>query len=455
MYLLKGGKVVSGESVKRQDVLLDGEIIREVGEELVCPGAEVISAEGKYLFPGFIDAHTHFDLEVSGTVTADNFSTGTQAALAGGTTMILDFATQYKGESLKTALDHWHKKASGNCSCDYGFHLAISQWNQEVSKELEEIVREGVTSFKLYMIYDDMAVRDGEIYQVLKRTRELGALVGVHCENKDLVQELCGELKKNGETAPGAHPKSRPACVEAEAVNRLLAIAGLAHSPVMVVHLSTAEGYEQIQAARARGQKVYAETCPQYLLLEESRYQLEGFRGAGYVCSPPLRKAMDQKCLWEAVSQDEIQTMSTDHCSFSMAQKEMGRDDFTKIPNGMPGVQHRPVLLYTYGVMENRITLEQMCRLLSENPAKLYGVFPRKGTISKGSHGDIVVWDPCKKWVITAKNQLYHMDYAPFEGFSVTGQAEKVFLRGKLVYQHGKFMEKNTGCYIRRQPGML
>lgn len=447
--LLKGATVVSGDGFQKIDVLIEDETISETGVDLVCGNAKVVDLTGKYLFPGFIDAHTHFDLEVSGTVTADNFYTGTKAAIAGGTTMILDFATQNKGETLAEALENWHKKSDGNSSCDYGFHLAVSDWNEAISEELEQVVKDGITSFKVYMTYDAMVLEDKEIYQVLKRIKELGGIVGVHCENKGIIDALVEEEKAAHNLTPKSHPITRPAEAEAEAIGRLLKIAKVVDTPVIVVHLSTKAGLQEILSARKNGQKVYVETCPQYLLLDDSKYDLPDFESSKYVISPPLRKVEDQSALWNALKEFEIQTIATDHCSFTMAQKEMGREDFTKIPCGMSGVENRPILVYTYGVMHNRIGLERMCQLLSENPAKLYGMYPRKGCIAPGSDADLVVLNHMGKWDMTEEG-LANVDYNPFEGLEVYGTIEQVYLRGELVAEHGKVLKEKTGQYIPR-----
>ncbi|MGI6070383.1 MAG: dihydropyrimidinase [Blautia sp.] len=448
--LLKNGVVVSGKNTRCADILIeDGKILR-VEQGITDQDAEQYDLSGKLVFPGFIDGHTHFDLEVSGTVTADNFESGSRAAVMGGTTMVIDFATQNKGETLKEALENWHRKADGKCSCDYGFHMAISDWNQEAKAQIQDMIDAGITSFKVYMTYPAMRLNDGEIYEVLKVLREKGCFAGVHCENADLIDARIREEKAAGHFGPDTHPKVRPAEAEAEAVHRLLVLAKEAEAPVMVVHLTCEESYQEIQRARKNGQIVYAETCPQYLLLDDSLYEKPDFEGAKYVCSPPLRKKKDQTVLWKALASGEIQTVATDHCSFTMEQKEMGREDFTKIPNGMPGVENRGPLIHTYGVEEERLTLEQMCRVLSENPAKLYGVYPRKGVIASGSDADLVVIDPKKEGVITAKTQTYNMDYAPFEGTLLHGMVEKVFLRGSLVVENGKLVKEREGIYIAR-----
>lgn len=451
-YLITGGTIISGTSSQTADILIGNGKIEQIGDKLSAPDATKVDATGKLIFPGFIDAHTHFDLEVSGTVTADNFASGTRAAIAGGTTCIIDFATQNKKETLRQALDNWHRKADGVSSCDYSFHMAISDWNETTSEEIKDMFVNGVTSFKLYMTYD-IRVSDAVIFEVLTRMKTFGGIVGVHCENGDIIKELIAQQKRDGNYAPSAHPPSRPACVEAEAINRLLTIAGLVDIPVVIVHLSSAEGYEQVMRARERGQKVYVETCPQYLILDNSRYELEGFESAKYVCSPPLRSQKDRECLWKAISEEQIDTIATDHCSFTMEQKKLGLTDFTKIPNGMPGVSHRPHLVYTYGVLEEKMTLEQMCALLSENPAKLYGMYPRKGCIREGSDADLVIWNPNYRRTLSAQSQLYNMDYSPYEGIKIRGMAEMVFLRGMFVADRGEVIRENAGCYIARGKG--
>lgn len=448
--LLKGGFVVTGEDVLKMDVLIENEKISKMGENLKDDEAQVVNVQDKLLFPGFIDAHTHFDLGVSGTVTADDFVTGSRAALLGGTTTVIDFATQYHGETLKQAYANWLAKAKDKASCDYGFHMAISDWNSSVRDEVQDMIDMGVSSFKLYMTYDDMIVSDKEIYQILKRLKEVGGITGVHCENSGIIKALVAEEKEKGNTGTASHPITRPDAVEAEAVSRLLRIAEIADSPIIIVHLSTKAGYEEIMRARKRGQKVYVETCPQYLLLDESLYSLPSPEGLKYMISPPLRKEADRECLWSALADNQIQTLSTDHCSFTLEQKKMGENNFTAVPCGMPGVEDRAILLYTYGVKENKLSLNQMCRLLSENPAKLYGAFPRKGLISVGGDADIVVFDPNASGVISAKTQAYNTDYAPFEGYKTSGRVDQVYLRGQKVVDNHKVVAEHQGAYLKR-----
>ena len=424
--LLKNGTVVSGDMSVIEDVLIDGEKIVKVGRNLEAEDAQVVDVNGKLLFPGFIDGHTHFDLEVAGTVTADDFETGTRAAIAGGTTLVIDYASQDKGgHTLREGLEKWHEKADGKCSCDYSFHMSIVEWNEETQREIQDMINEGITSFKLYMTYPAMIVDDGDLYKIIKKLNEYGCFAGVHCENAGAIDALIAEAKKEGRLGPENHPLVRP-----DIINR--------------------KAFEEVMRARMNGQKVYAETCPQYLLLDDSVYSKPDFEGAKYVCAPPIRKKADQDCLWKALANDQIQTVATDQCSFTMEQKALGKDDFTKIPGGLPGVQTRGTLLYTYGVRTGRITQEQMCRLLSENAAKLYGVYPNKGVIREGSDADIVVFDPEKENVISAKTHLYHTDNNPYEGFKLHGDIDSVYLRGAHVVQDGKVILEKTGKYIKR-----
>lgn len=450
-YLLKNGTIVSGTESKIADILIIDEKIAEIGAHLSDEEAQIVDVEGKLLFPGFIDGHTHFDLEVAGTVTADDFETGTKAALLGGTTLVIDYASQDKGgHTLKEGLEKWHKKADGKCSCDYSFHMSIVEWNEETENEIQDMISQGITSFKLYMTYPAMMVNDRDIYKILKKLTEYGCFAGVHCENAGVIDALIDETKKEGRMGPENHPLVRPDTLEAEAVHRLLVIAGEADAAVMVVHLTNRKAYQEILRAREQGQTVYAETCPQYLLLDDSAYSKPDFRGAVYVCAPPLRKKEDQECLWQAMKENAIQTVATDQCSFTLEQKALGKDDFTKIPGGLPGVQTRGTLLYTYGVRTGKITLEQMCRLLSENPAKLYGVYPRKGALLPGSDADIVVLDPEKESVISATTHAYNTDNNPFEGFALHCAIDRVFLRGKPAVENGKLKMEKEGIYIAR-----
>ena len=448
--LLKGGIVINASGRQKADVLISDETIVQVAPDIECPDAQIVDVSGKLLFPGFIDAHTHFDLDVCNTTTADDFYTGGRSALRGGTTMVIDFACPNKGESLQFGLDLWHKKADGRTACDYGFHMTIDDWTEENIAQLPQMFEQGVSSFKMYLTYPAMMIGDGNIFLALQKLRELGGIAGVHCENAGVINALIAEKKAAGELTPATHPKCRPAVLEAEAIGRLLKMARLADIPVVVVHLSSQAGLREIEAARALGQKVYVETCPHYLLMDDSLYSLPDFEGAKYVCAPPLRKKLDNEALWDALANGEIQTVSTDHCSFTLQQKAAGRDDFTKIPGGMPGVETRGVLLYTYGVAAGRITAERMAEVLSEAPAKLYGAFPRKGHIAAGADADIVVYDPNGQTEISAKDQVANVDYAPFEGTKIAGHIAQVWLRGKCAVEEGKVLDDRGGRYIPR-----
>lgn len=453
--LLKGGTVINASGRQVADVLIDGEVIAAIGQDLPAGDAQVIDVSGKLLFPGFIDAHTHFDLDVCNTTTADDFYTGGRSALRGGTTMVIDFACPNKGETLQYGLDLWHKKADGRTACDYGFHMTIDDWNEDIIAELPHMFEQGISSFKMYMTYPAMMIGDGPMYEALKALKALGGIAGVHCENAGVIDSLIAEKKAAGDLAPTAHPQCRPAELEAEAIARLLKMARLADTPVVVVHLSSAAGLREVEAARALGQKVYVETCPHYLLLEDSLYSKPDFEGAKYICAPPLRKKLDNEVLWKALADGEIQTVSTDHCSFTLAQKDAGRDDFTKIPGGMPGVETRGVLLYTYGVAAGRISAERMAEVLSEAPARLYGAYPRKGHLAPGADADIVVYDPTGTSRITAADQVANVDYAPYEGAELAGHIAQVWLRGHLSVEEGKILEDRGGTYIPRSKGML
>lgn len=449
--LFCGGKVISGDGVAALDVLVEGEKIVAVGDNLEAEDGEIIDVSGKYLFPGFIDSHTHMDLDVSDTVTVDGFDTGTKAEISGGTTCIIDFATQNRGETLSYALSHWHEKADGKASCDYAFHLAMSDWNDQVNEELENVTAKGIRSFKLYTIYDGMVVDDRTIYEIFTKLKELGGIPGIHCENKGIIDARLSEVlrQKGSRSQVVDYPWTRPALAEAEAISRILKIAACVDIPVIIVHLSSKEGYQEICQARKRGQKVYVETCPQYLLMDESLYCLPDNEGRNYMIAPPLRTKEDQNVLWKALTDGEIQTVATDHCSFTRKQKCAGMKDFSKTPCGMPGAEERPGLMYHFGVSQGRITLEQMCRYLAENPAKIYGLYPQKGVIAPGSDGDIVVWNPKTQWTLSAKSQQSAADYCPLEGTLLEGRAERVYLRGELAARNGEIVKAHMGKYVR------
>ena len=450
--LFKGGTVVSGTGTKRADLLIENEKIVESGRNLKADADKVVDVTGCFLFPGFIDAHTHFDLDVCNTTTADDFYTGSRAALRGGTTTVIDFACPNKGESLHYGLDLWHKKADGRTFCDYGFHMTIDDWNESIRAELPDMFAKGISSFKMYMSYPAMMVGDRDMYWALKELKSLGGLCGVHCENAGVIDGMIAERKNSGQFSPACHPLTRPPYLEAEAVSRLLRIAQAAEAPVVIVHLTNQEALKEVQHARDRGQKVYVETCPQYLLLDDSVYFNEDYsQAARYVCAPPIRDKSQQALLWKALRRGDIQTISTDHCSFTLEQKDAGRGDFTKIPGGLPGVETRGELIYSYGVAAKRISAQRMCLALSENPARMYGLFPRKGHLRPGADADIVVYDPGASHVIRADDCVANVDYNPYEGFVTAGGIRQVWLRGNLAVENGKVLDETPqGRYMAR-----
>lgn len=455
-YLFKNGTVVSGRGTRRADVLVENEKILQVGRNLSDPLARAIDVTGKLLMPGFIDAHTHFDLDVCNTTTADDFDSGTKSAIRGGTTTIVDFACPNKGESLHHGLDLWHRKADGKCWCDYGFHMTIDDWNAEIEKEIDDMYAAGISSFKMYMTYPAMMIGDEAMYKALKKLKEKGGICGVHCENSGVINALIEGKKAAGEMGVSSHPETRPDFLEAEAVSRLLRIAQAVDIPVVIVHLTNAATLAEVTAARRRGQKVYVETCPQYLVLDDSVYYNEDFsRAARYVCAPPLRKPEDCRALWAGLRKGDIQTISTDHCAFTLAQKDAGRGDFTKIPGGLPGVEARGELVYSFGVTTRKISLATMCKVLSENPAKLYGMFPRKGVIAPGADADIVVYDPQADHILRAEDMVSRAGYTPYEGFVTHGSVSQVWLRGKLMVENGHVIGEQEGQYIVRGKSAL
>ena len=448
--LIKNGTIVKSTGRRKADVLVKNGRIARIAPEINEAADRVIDASGCYVFAGFIDTHTHFDLDLGTTVTADDFESGTKAAIVGGTTTVLDFATQDKGMTMRDALNVWHKKADGRSSCNYGFHMAVSEWNDARKAEVDDMFRAGVSSFKMYMVYDTMKLSDGQIYDAQKFINERGGIIGVHCENYDVLQARIAEEKAKGHTDPTAHPVTRPQAVEAEGVARLMRIAELSKAPAWVVHLSTADGLSEVKRARKRGIEVYAETCPQYITLDVSQYAEPD--GAKYVMSPPLREASDRMAILDGMRRKDIDFIGTDHCSFTMAQKAMGKDDFSKIPNGGAGVQNRAELVYTYAVETGAISLEQMALLLSERAAKLFGMYPKKGVLRVGADADLVIFDPNDPHTISWKTNLHACDNSPYEGMQVSGRTRDVLLNGELVVENGRLIAPRRGTYVFRKP---
>ena len=455
--VLRGGTVVTAQREDKLDIRMDGERIAAVGAVVERNGDDILDVSGCYLFPGGIDPHTHFDLDAGGTVTSDDFASGTRAALRGGTTTIIDYATQSRQGSVKDTLALWHRKADNVSFTDYGFHVALCECNDMVLQELRGLPSAGVTSVKLYLAYKNvMQLDDASLLKVMRVCREQGLVVCLHCENGDVIAELISEAKLAGRFDPAQHAASRPEAVEAEAVFRAVCLAELAGCMLYVVHVSSGRALSLIVSARQNGLPVLAETCPQYLLLDESRYELPGFEAAKYVMSPPLRKKENQAILWQGIAKGDLTCIASDHCAFNyIGQKELGRDDFSRIPNGIPGVENRFGLLYTYGVVGGRISLQDFVAATSTAAAQTFGLFPRKGMLAPGSDADIVVWDPDADLTIEAEKQLQNVDYNPYGGFRQIGDARHVFLRGHHVVTEGKVNGSPLGKYMPRQTAVF
>ena len=449
--LIQGGTLLCPEGPLQASLRVEEEKITEIGPSLPAGDSQVIDASGKLVFSGFIDTHTHFEMNKGlPNETADGWASGTLAALAGGTTTVLDFAEPERGADMTSALDTWHRRAEGQASCHFGFHMTIKDWNPAVRAELADMERAGVTSYKVYLAYDGLMVSDGDALEEVRAVGERGGIVGCHCENGGLVNAGIAAQLAAGNLSPAAHPLSRPAVVEAAAVNRWLTIGELAGFPVNIVHLSAARSLEMVRAARARGQRCYVESCPQYVLLDDSRYCQPGFEGAKFVLSPPLRKKEDIDALWAGLQAGEIDTIGTDHCSFHFkGVKELGKEDFSKISNGIPGVEHRPVLMYTYGAA-GRISLHQMMKLLSEQPARLFGMYPQKGALSVGSDADITILAPNTLGKITAAAQYQNVDYTPYEGMEVLCRVDTVLLSGTVAVENGMVTAPKRGRFVHR-----
>ncbi len=464
--LITGGTVVTASDTFKADVLIGGEKIVSVGRELRAAGAKRIDATGKYVIPGGIDVHTHMELPFGGTMASDDFETGTRAAAFGGTTTIVDFAVQGMGESLAKARDVWMKKAQGKAVVDYGLHMIIRDVSDKVLREMDTMVREGISSFKLFMAYPGVfMVDDASIFKALVRTGENGGLICMHAENGGVIDVLVKKALAAKKTTPKWHALTRPPEAEGEATGRAFRLAEMAGGvPLYIVHLSAAQALEQVRLFRDRGLPAYAETCPQYLFLSVDDYDEPGFGGAKYVMSPPLREKWHQEELWKGLARNDLQVVSTDHCPFCMKegfaglpkQKELGLRDFSKIPNGAPGVETRLALLFDGGVVGKRITLNRWVELVATTPAKLMGLFPRKGTIAPGSDADLVLWDPKATQTLRAKTLHMRVDYNPDEGRRVKGKSAVVISRGEVIVEGDTFLgRKGRGKFIKRGSPIL
>ncbi len=451
--LIKNGTVVTAADRYAGDVFVEGEKITTIGSALTIDADRVIDATGKYVLPGGIDVHTHLDMPFGGTTSADDFESGTIAAAHGGTTTIVDFAIQYRGQRLHEAWEAWTKKAEGKAAIDYGFHMIVTELSDQVEQEMDALVRQGITSFKLFMAYPGVfMLDDASIFRALLRTGKNGGTICMHAENGGVIDVLVKKALAEGKTAPKYHALTRPARAEAEATHRAIALAEIADVPIYIVHLSAAEALEMVTEARDRGLPAYAETCPQYLFLSYDNYEERGFEGAKYVMSPPLRPKETQDRLWRGLAFNDLQAISTDHCPFCMKeQKTLGTDDFSKIPNGAPGIETRMSLVYDGGVRTGRISLNRFVELTSTSPARIFGLFPRKGTIAPGSDADIVVFDPEKKVRLSAATLHMKVDYNPYEGREVTGASDVVISRGRVIVEDGRFTGRaGSGSFLKR-----
>jgi dihydropyrimidinase len=451
--LIRGGTVVTAGDTVQADVLVDGETVTAIGRGLEVTADRVIDASDRYVMPGGIDAHTHMDMPFGGTFSADDFGSGTAAAAWGGTTTIVDFAIQDFGESLQAGFERWMAKAAGKAHVDYGFHMIIREVNDQTLAGMDALIGEGVTSFKLFMAYPGVfMLDDASIFRAMQRTSDNGGLIMMHAENGGAIDVLVRRYLDEGRTEPINHALTRPAAMEGEATHRAVALARLAGVAVYIVHLSSRDALSAVVEARDRGAAAFAETCPQYLFLSQDDLSRPGFEGAKYVCSPPLRPRDHQEDLWNGLVKDDLQIVSTDHCPFDYKdQKVLGKGDFSKIPNGLPGVEDRYTVLFDGGVTARRISLNRFVELVATAPARMFGLYPRKGTIAPGSDADIVVFDPAAERVLSASTHHMRVDYSCFEGMRVRGRPEVVMQRGEVLVAGGQFHGRpGQGRFLKR-----
>jgi dihydropyrimidinase len=454
-YKIVNGTIVTATDTYRADVGVKNGKIVQIARKIADPAKEVVDAKGLYVLPGGIDIHTHLDMPFMGSFSSDDFETGTRAAAFGGTTSLVDFAIQGKGMSLEKTLNDWMKKAEKKAVIDYGFHVAITDLTDRVMDEIPEMVARGVSSFKCFLAYKGaLMIDDGALYRILLKTKKAGALVMIHAENGDVLDILVNDFLAKGKTEPKYHALSRPPEAEAEATGRGIAIAQMAGAPIYIVHLTCKEALAKVKEARDAGFPVLAETCPQYLLKSYRNYLESGFQGAKYVMSPPLRDKSNWDPLWKGLAYGDLQVVSTDHCPFNFkGQKDKGKDNFALIPNGAPGIEHRMMLLFHEGVNKKRIGLNRFVELVATAPAKLFGLFPQKGTVAVGTDADLVLFDPKARYRISAKTHHQNVDYTPYEGFQGKGVPKTVFSNGRIIVADGKFSgTPGTGRFLKRKP---
>lgn len=451
--VIKNGNIATATETYQADIGVDSGTIALIGRDL--SGDEVIDASGMYVMPGGIDPHTHMELPFMGSVSADDFKTGTIAAACGGTTTIIDFAIQGEGQTLREALDIWLDKAKDKASIDYGMHVAIGDMNDERMAEMGDLAADGVTSFKVFMSYKGVFMVDDEtLLRSLLRAKEIGAMITVHAENGDVIAYLTNKHVAEGRKEPVWHARSHPPEAEAEATHRGIVLAGMTGAPIYFVHLSAAEALEAVKAGRAQGFRVYAETCPQYLMFSADKYEEPNFEGAKFVMSPPLRPKGNAEKLWKGLASGDLQSTGTDHCPFNfVGQKDMGKDDFSKIPNGMAGVEIRLPILYHFGVNEGLFSVNRFVELVSTGPARLFGLLPRKGTIAVGADADLVLWDPNKEYRLTKENLHMNVDHSVYDDVTVKGYPSLVLQRGQIIVRNNEFVgQVGAGQYLKRGP---
>ena len=456
--LIRNGTVITADSQILADIYIEDELIKEIAPHIKHIAQKEIDASGCYIFPGGIDPHTHMDLPVMGTHSSDDFESGSRAALFGGTTTIIDFANQTRGNTLSEALKLWHQKAARKTLTDYSFHVSVTEVNDSTEAEIKQMVEnEGITSFKTFLAYPQMKLDITSLKRLLKILKKYGALLTNHAEDGELIEKLLASHQTNKQEAPLYHYLTRPAVVEEKAVSQMISLAQEENYPVYLVHLSTEQAARLVHQARQKNIPVIGETCPQYLLLDHQLYDNEiALEAAKYIMSPPAREAKDRAALWESLGNDSLQVVGTDHCPFMLAQKQKGLPHFWSIPNGIPGIENRLELLYNFGVLKGLITLSQFVKLTSTNPAKIFGLYPQKGTIAVGSHADIVIFDPNRRSTISAANHHMNVDYNPYEGYQLTGKCQTVILRGNIAIEQDQcLIPRGFGRFIKRSKPLL
>lgn len=449
--LIKNGRIITADADYVADIFIEGEQIKTIGKNLSVDADKTIDASGKLVMPGGIDPHVHLDMPFMGTFSSDSYETGTRAALYGGTTMVIDFILQTQGKSLQNALDAWKSRSDNNCVGDYSFHMAVTDFNEDTRKEIKTFIEEyGITSFKTFMAYKGaLMIDDRQMIGLMEEVKKHGGLINVHATNGDMIDYLIAKHRAEGKLSPLYHYLSQPEITEAEASERFVDMASYTGCPGYIVHLTCEGALNAVRNATRRNQKMFVETCIQYLIIDASLYERED--GAKWVMSPPLREKKDQATLWAGINQGMVQVVATDHCPFMWEQKLMGKDDFSKIPNGHPAIENRMELLFSEGVAKNKITLNKYVEVASTNAAKIFGMFPRKGTIAVGSDADIIIMDPNEKHIVSAKTHHMNVDYSGYEGWELTGKIKTVLLRGEVAIDNNEcLVKKGYGQFIKR-----